>query len=117
MNSNLSKQQFKEYTLEYKGADEQGGHSIVAKKEDKPIGEMRWEKGLGVSNVDVDPLHQRKGVATAMWNMGIELKKQDKSIPTIKHSQDRTEEGDSWAKKVGRYYHPEAIWPKEAFNE
>ena len=89
--SNLSKQQFKEYTLEYKGADEQGGHSIVAKKEDKPIGEMRWEKGLGVSNVDVEPSHQRKGV--------------------------RTEEGDSWAKKVGRYYHPEAIWPKEAFNE
>jgi GNAT superfamily N-acetyltransferase len=117
MNNNLSRQQFKEYTLEYKGADEQGGHSIVAKKEGKPIGEMRWEKGLGVSNVDVDPLHQRKGVATAMWNMGIELKKQDKSIPTIKHSQDRTEAGDDWAKKVGRYYHPEAIWPKEAFNE
>jgi len=51
-----------------------------------------------------------------MWNMGIELKKQDKSIPTLKHSQDRTEEGDDWAKKVGRYYHPEAIWPKEFFE-
>jgi GNAT superfamily N-acetyltransferase len=109
MNNNLSRQQFKEYTLEYKGADEQGGHNIVAKKEDKPIGAMRWAHGRGVDSVDVNPEHQRKGVATAMWNMAIDLKKQDKSIPTIKHSQDRTYEGEDWAKKVGRYYPPENI--------
>jgi GNAT superfamily N-acetyltransferase len=86
MNTNLSKQQFKEYTLEYKGADEQGGHNIVAKKEDKPIGAMRWAHGRGVDSVDVNPEHQRKGVATAMWNMAIDLKKQE-----------------------GRYYPPENI--------
>ncbi len=44
-----------------------------------------------------------------MWNMAIDLKKQDKTIPTIKHSTDRTPQGENWAKKVGRYYRPDNI--------
>jgi hypothetical protein len=106
---NISPVQFKDYSLEYRGADEQGSHNIVARKEDKAIGSMRWSHGRGIDDISVDPGHQHKGIATAMWNMGIDLKKQDKSIPTLKHSQDRTHEGERWAQKVGRYYPPTNI--------
>jgi GNAT superfamily N-acetyltransferase len=105
----LSPTQFGEYTLEHSGPAHDGSHTIQAFHNDRPIGELRWAKGYGVHSVDVLPEHQRKGLATAMWNKAIELKKSNKNIPTIKHSTERTEDGNDWAKKVGRYYPPENI--------
>jgi GNAT superfamily N-acetyltransferase len=48
-----------------------------------------------VASVFVHPDHRRKGVATGMWNYA----KQNGF--SLKHSQTRTEDGDSWAKSVG----------------
>jgi GNAT superfamily N-acetyltransferase len=105
----LNVKQFGKYTIEHLGRASDGSHTIQALHEGKPVGELRWSKGYGVDNLDVNPEHRRQGVATAMWTTAIELKKQDKNIPTIKHSRERTAEGDNWAKKTGRYYPPENI--------
>jgi GNAT superfamily N-acetyltransferase len=105
----LSQSQFGEYNLVYKGANKEGTHKIWALHKGTWVGGLDWRHGQGVTGVDVLPEHQRKGLATAMWNKAIELKKSDKNIPTIKHSTDRTEDGNDWAKKVGRYYPPDNI--------
>lgn len=60
------------------------------------VGELTYHEGTHeVLNVDVPPEHQRKGVATAMWNaarsQGIDLQ----------HSATRTPEGDVWARSIG----------------
>lgn len=48
-----------------------------------------------VRNIMVNPEHQRKGVATGMWNYA----KQQGLEP--EHSDIRTEEGTAWAKSTG----------------
>ena len=107
--SNLNEKQFGPYTLEHSGPAHDGSHTIQAFHQGKPVGELRWSKGYGVNSIDVLEDHRRKGLATAMWNTAIDLKKSDKSVPTIKHSTERTEDGNDWAKKVGRYYSPDNI--------
>jgi GNAT superfamily N-acetyltransferase len=68
----------------------------------KPVGRLSWYKddvddGLGnkVANVDVLPAHQRRGVATAMWEHA------KKVNPGILHSHARTDAGRAWSAKVG----------------
>jgi len=56
------------------------------------IGHMLIGAFKNIRNIAVDPAHQRKGVATGMWNyahaQGLEPE----------HSDIRTDEGNAWAK-------------------
>lgn len=64
------------------------------------LGSMYWN-AKGIVNVNVGEQHQRKGVATAMWNEGQRLASENARIPKPKHSPDRTTAGDAWARSVG----------------
>ena len=63
---------------------------------DLPVGHLRFHKDTGrVEGTEVYPAFRRQGVATAMWHeahaRGYELH----------HSDERTDAGDAWARKVG----------------
>jgi GNAT superfamily N-acetyltransferase len=66
----------------------------------RKIGWLQLFRDGTVEDVTVDERHQRRGVATALWNYAIECGYKPK------HSADRTTEGDSWAKSVGGYLPP-----------
>lgn len=76
-------------------------HNVIARDtEGGFVGNMRWSPQQ-VRNVMVNESHQRQGVATAMWNEGHRLASENARIPQPKHSPDRTNEGDAWARSVG----------------
>jgi GNAT superfamily N-acetyltransferase len=79
-----------------------GHHEVQANMGGGPtdVAHMAWN-AKGIINVEVPPEHQRKGVATALWNEGHRLAETSKRIPAPKHSTDRTNEGDAWARSVG----------------
>jgi hypothetical protein len=64
------------------------------------VGDLLWN-AKGIRNVIVSPDQQRRGVATAMWHEGHRLAAENAKIPTPKHSPDRTQAGDAWARSVG----------------
>lgn len=79
-------------------------HRITAHQqvdgETKYAGHLLWSSKQ-VRNIDVAPTMQRQGVATAMWNEGQRLASENARIPAPKHSPDRTNDGDAWARSVG----------------
>ena len=48
-----------------------------------------------IGNVYVHPAHTRKGIATGMYNYAKQLGLD------VKHSENRTQSGDAWAKSTG----------------
>ena len=81
---------------------EMGGesHRITARSGGEYAGHLLWSSKQ-VRNIDVAPAMQRQGVGTAMWNEGHRLASENARIPQPKHSADRTNEGDAWARSVG----------------
>lgn len=87
------------YTMTYLTADHgerKPRHIIEAHHEDgSKVGEMSWYGTTGmVHHIDVEPEHSRRGLATAMWGMAQDAPKRPK------HSADRTDKGDAWARTV-----------------
>jgi len=76
-------------------------HRVSAMVGDRRVGTMSWSGKLGVHNVEVDPEYQRQGIATALWQRGHQEAAADPKVPAPKHSADRTEAGDAWARSVG----------------
>jgi len=75
-------------------------HLITAQHpEHGDIGRMQWDNRS--IDINVDDEHTRQGVATSMWEEGHRMAGQDRSIPQPKHSSDRTDKGDAWARSVG----------------
>lgn len=71
-------------------------HRISAYHDGEKVGELDWYGTTGViHNIDVEPEHGRRGVATAMWEWAQSMKRPPK------HSRDRTTMGDAWARHVG----------------
>lgn len=64
------------------------------------VGTMIWSNDH-VRNIQVDPQHHRRGVGTSLWNEGHRIASEERSVPAPKHSPDRTDAGDAWARKVG----------------
>lgn len=81
-----------------------GSHRITAHQqvegESKYAGHLLWTSKQ-VRNIDVAPTMQRQGVGTALWNEGHRLASENARIPAPKHSADRTNDGDAWARSVG----------------
>lgn len=119
-NGNLQPRQFGDYTIKYDGAEDNtaaemagGGpdnwrprfHSMVAfDSSGNEAGSLAWGRsGTRSRNpgeigyVHVQPEHRGNGLASAMYehaaSSGIR--------PSPKHSPDRTDAGDGWAKRVG----------------
>ena len=93
----LNQTQFGDYSLEYARPDMYiPRHRIVASQGGQRAGEMTWHpKTHAITGINVEPGEQRKGLATAMWNMGQDIR------PKPVHSADRTRAGEAWAKSVG----------------
>jgi len=105
----LSPEQFK---VSYEGQSDlnthtpesAGWHSVVARDPHGEVaGQMHWRKksrGGTAGQVDwisVEPEHQRQGVGRQMWEHANSLGLR----PSPKHSNERTDEGDAWARSVG----------------
>lgn len=78
-------------------------HKLEARDEfDDYIGTMTWHPITGeLKNIFVEPNWRRQGMATALWNQGKELSANTRGVVQPKHSPDRTDEGDLWAKSTG----------------
>lgn len=79
-----------------------GYHEIkLFDKDSDQVGRLEWHKDRGeVLNINVHPEYQRKGVATAMWNMAHQLSSEYGVTPP-QHSADRSDNGEAWAKTTG----------------
>lgn len=75
-------------------------HRIQAVADGNPVGGMVWSS-KEVQNIDVKPPYQRQGLATRMWQEGHRVASENVRVPAPKHSADRTDAGDAWARKVG----------------
>lgn len=82
----------------------------IYKPTNEKIGNMTWFSDIGnLNEIDVLHEHQRKGVATGMWNHAIKLaeasygKGINKRISMPEHSIFRTPAGDAWAKSTEDY--------------
>ena len=66
------------------------------------VGHLYWHPRTGtIRDVLVMGEHQGKGIATQMFKTAQETAATTRGVPAPKHSQDRTDAGDAWAKKVG----------------
>jgi ribosomal protein S18 acetylase RimI-like enzyme len=97
----LSERQFGEYKLSH-NLDDTGHHVITATHKGNEVGFLDWyHTGGKIYDIGVKDEHQRKGVATNMYNYAKELSSSDKNITEPRHSETRTDEGDQWARSLG----------------
>lgn len=73
-------------------------HRVTAYRGDTEVGQMDWTS-KGIRNINATP--KRQGVGTALWQEGHRLASENQRIPAPRHSSDRTNAGDAWAKSVG----------------
>ena len=81
-------------------------HRINAKLGTETVGHLEWHGDTEdtfnhVQDVEVDPTMRRQGIATGMWNHAQHISTQFDDVAPPRHSSNRTNEGDSWAKAVG----------------
>lgn len=96
----LQPRQFGDYELRHHTEDqgERKPRQVITAHdpEGNQVGALNWYGTTGtIHHIGVDEEHGRKGIATAMWNWGQEMR------PKPKHSADRTTHGEAWSKKVG----------------
>jgi len=96
--------------------DASGNHVQVAKQNTfHDAGHMDWDGSGKLEEIHVDTNFRRKGVATKMWNVAKAYSATSSgAIPHPTHSNERTFEGDQWAKSTGdpvpKNEHP-SNWP------
>jgi GNAT superfamily N-acetyltransferase len=80
-------------------------HKVVAETDDGDhVGDLEWySRGNNhISHIEVEPNHRRQGVATGMFGYAHEVAKTTRGVQPPKHSPDRTNDGDAWAKSTGK---------------
>lgn len=103
---------FHGYTLEFEHADDSplddcDHHRVDAfDRDDEHVGSFIWytKKGArtpGAIDVDVDPEHQRKGLATAMYKFAVKKAEERKTVKPSLESSLYGDEGYAWAKSLG----------------
>ena len=100
--NNLSKPQFKGVYFQHGTAGPNYDGVTAYDSNHDELGHIGWMGGTTgeIKHINVHPDHQRKGLGTELLSQAKMIsKKKKRKSPT--HSSERTEEGDSWAKKVG----------------
>lgn len=92
----LNPEQFGGYTMVHEPPEMGRDYHQVRALDERgwEAGKMLWN-AKHVLNVGVTPGFERRGIATAMWTYG------QQATPKPKHSADRTDAGDAWARSVG----------------
>lgn len=76
-------------------------HGILARLDDgTEIGRLVWNSSE-IGDVEVSEEHRRQGVASGMLEHARLLAELNRRIPQPKHSDDRTDDGDAWARSAG----------------
>lgn len=93
--------------LHYTPATGGRNHQIWAEHDGEDIGHLHWgaDYGIGssahqwgmITDLEVHPDYQRRGVATAMWDHAHKVAPDDPPI----HSPDISEDAEEWARSVG----------------
>lgn len=66
------------------------------------VGMMRWHHKTGeIGGIGVHEPFQRQGVATAMLGRAREIAADTRGVRPPRHSPDRTEAGEAWARSLG----------------
>jgi len=116
-----------EYQFRYRPIKDSGpfipeySHEVQAihKPTGEQVGYMDWNQHGKLWEIAVKEPHQRKGLATGMWNHAQNVadaasnKGVNKRIPSVRHSQYRTAAGDAWAKSTGDEVPPNRYLPTE----
>lgn len=92
---NLNPRQFRLTHMTVDDDNPMGSHMLMAHRGNQHIlGMLSWKNGV-VQNVTVQPAWEHQGIATQMWEKANEI------TPGLRHSDNRTDPGNDWAKKVG----------------
>jgi hypothetical protein len=96
------------YTMRYSTSDQgerRPRHIIETYDGPNKVGELNWYGTTGkVHHIDVEPEHARRGIATAMWEWGKEMRPRPRHDPS-----NQTTQGKEWAKSVGASIEHQAI--------
>lgn len=70
---------------------------------DRPAGLLRWSKTSRgeITMVSVGEGYQRQGLATELLSRGRAFAESTRGVPRPKHSTDRTNAGEAWARSLG----------------
>jgi GNAT superfamily N-acetyltransferase len=90
------------YSLKLNNDDRVPYHELhLFSKDHTPVGRLEWSHETGeIHNIDVAKDHRRRGVATAAYQLAHRLASEYGVTPP-KHSRDRSDQGDAWARAVG----------------
>lgn len=94
-----------DYQFKFEKVSERGWHRVIAETKDGDyVGHLKWNSRNNnyIRDVFVEANHRRQGVATAMFNYAHEVAKTTRGVQPPKHSPDRTDDGDAWAKSMGK---------------
>ena len=84
--------------------------------ESEPMGEIEWHKDSGeILRVHVNEPFRRLGVANTLFHEAHKSAR-EQGLAEPKHSEDRSDEGDAWAKQAGGEV-PQKWKPKKASND
>lgn len=77
-------------------------HKVEAYDAGDWAGELKWHPKTGeIKNLFVEANVRRQGIGTGLWNEAQRIATSERGIVPPKHSADRTDDGDAWAKKIG----------------
>lgn len=86
-------------------------HRVVAEEGSDYVGELEWypRGNRGISNLFVEANYRRQGIATGMWHYAHEIAKTTRGVQPPRHSADRTNDGEAWAKSVSKRLPPRRL--------
>jgi GNAT superfamily N-acetyltransferase len=77
------------------------------------MGNIQWNKDSGeIISIDVKPRYQRLGVANTLFHEAHKSAR-EQGLAEPKHSDDRSDQGDAWAKQAGGEVPPMKDWKKD----
>lgn len=83
-------------------------HKVIAEEGSDYVGELEWypRGNRAITNLFVEGNYRRQGIATGMWHYAHEIAKTTRGVQPPRHSMDRTNDGDAWARSVSKRLPP-----------
>ena len=98
--------QFSHAPIEYIPHEDRNGNKMHAwqmrDSKGNLLGHLNIDSSGLIEQVETHPEVRRQGIATALYNAAKEASLKDPSIPMIRHSSNRTQLGDRWAKSISK---------------